>query len=169
MYYPFISSCERRTILKRRLRKGLRHLAMKATAGSVALLLYSFTTGLPGILFEYFFAGVHFTQILWVRAAYNCIKFMPGGICAWIDAKLKARMMGDSNHPFRRAMVAGLALSVYQIPIYVSFSVIVGVETRKITTMILFFLVNNQFFGGVYDYILTKVETIFNAKSKTPL
>ena len=132
----------------------MQRLLKKITADTLALAIFSFLTGIFGLLFERYVASLSLVQMAGIRLGYNFLKYVFAEVCAQIADSLRKRLMGNSNHPFRRALADGLALSAYQLPIYLGCALVAQAEVRQMATMTAFYLANNMAFGWLYGLIL---------------
>jgi hypothetical protein len=137
----------------------------KITADTLALIIFSVATGALGIMFERWVAGLSWVQMGGIRLAYNLLKYALGGICGRIADWLRKLLMGSSKHPFRSALADGLALSVYQIPLYVACALLAQASPKKVAVMVAFYSVNNLVLGWLYGAILNRVRTWFSVRN----
>ena len=137
-----------------------RRLMRKITADTLAMVLYLLATGIFGFLFERSVVGLLVWQMggIWILGLG---KYPLAELCAQLTGKLRILLMGNSRHPFRRALSAGLALSVYQVPLYVGSALCVRVSLSKVSAMAAFCLACNLIFGWLYGFILDWVRARF--------
>lgn len=136
----------------------MQRLLRKITADTLALAIFSLITGIIGLLFERLVADLSLAQMAGIRFSYNLLKYVFAEGCAQIADALRLRLMGNFGHPFRRALADGLALSGYQIPIYVACSFVMKADFRQITMVSGFYLANNMALGWLYGLILNLVR-----------
>jgi len=146
----------------------MQRLLRKITADTLALAVFSLLTGIFGLLFERLVVNLSLVQMAGIRFSYNLLKYLFAEGCAQIADALRARLMGNSKHPFRRALADGLALSGYQIPIYIACSLVVGAKIGQIAMVSSFYIINNLALGWLYGIILNWSEPGFPSDRRKP-
>ena len=136
----------------------------RITADTLALAIFSALTGAFGLLFERYVASLSLVQMAGIRLGYNILKYLFAEFCAQIADNLRTRLMGNSKHQFRRALADGLALSGYQLPLYIGCALVAQAETRQMAEMVAFYLANNMAFGWLYGLALNWVRTRFSVR-----
>ena len=142
----------------------MQRLLRKVTADTLALAIFSLLTGIFGLLFERYAVNLTLVQMAGIRFFYNLLKYLFAEGCAQIADALRAKLMGNSKHPFRRALADGLALSGYQIPIYLACCLVAGAKFGQVATVCVFYLFNNLALGWLYGMILNWVRTRFSVR-----
>lgn len=142
----------------------MQRLLRKITADTLALAVFSLLTGIFGLLFERLVVNLSLVQMAGIRFSYNLLKYLFAEGCAQIADALRAKLMGNSKHPFRRALADGLALSGYQIPIYITCSLVMGAKIGQIAMVSGFYVVNNLALGWLYGILLNWVRARFSVR-----
>jgi hypothetical protein len=129
-------------------------------ANSSALLLSSlpsiFTTAI-----EYSILGLTVQQIVVLRIAYNIPKYSLSLFLGMITDALRRRYLTSKSGSIRSWVVDGAALSLYQIPIYMTCALLLGVKPTKVAIICAWYLVSSLMFGRLFygfalDWIRSK-------------
>lgn len=142
----------------------MRRLLRKITVDTLALIVFSVFTGAFGLLFERYVASLSLVQIAGIRVGYNFLKYTFAEVCAQIADGLRIKLMGNSKHPFRRALADGLALSAYQLPIYLGCALVAQARPKQMAMMSAFYLMNNMALGWIYGIILNGIRAWFSVR-----
>lgn len=123
-------------------------------ADTIALVVYSVTTGVLSWLYEVSLLDYTASQWVGVRVLFNLLRYPGARLCGRLTDILRRRLGGESSHPIRRSVAASIALSVYQLPLYGLSAFIVRVPGRQIVTILAIYLAQNTLLGWWYSVIL---------------
>lgn len=115
-------------------------------ANSSALLSSSLPSVFTAVL-EYGILGISLEQLFVLRVAYNIPKFALSPISGMITDTLRRKFLSDKHGVIRKSVVDGVALSLYELPLYVSCAIILGARPLRVALVCLMCLSINLAFG----------------------
>jgi len=119
----------------------------------VATIIYGLLTFALTILYEKVMIGLEWDSWFGVRAIYIPIRYLLVFMLDYlIDyfRKILPKFIAD-----------GIALSLYQIPIYIFVSLVVGLNIKAIILASCIYVVDNFAFGWLYGYVLDRTRKFF--------
>lgn len=131
------------------------------SADTVALILFALCAGALTLLYEVVIAGLALGQWAGIRILYNALRFAGARICGKLTDKVRQHLLGTSRSRFRKAIADTIALSLYQLPIYVVSALIMGASIRQIAITSTIYLGDNVLLGWLYGVILDWVRRRF--------
>lgn len=118
-------------------------------ANSGALLFSSapsiFTVGL-----EFAILGLSAKQVLALRIAYNIPKYALSPVSGMITDFLRRKFVTKDSVLVCKVVIDGVALSLYQIPIYIPCALFIGADSLKVALMCLWYFVSSLLFGRFF-------------------
>lgn len=140
----------------------LRKAAELWIPNSSALILSSapsvFTVG-----FEYAILGLSAEQIFKFRVMYNIAKYTLSPLAGVITDRVRRRFPGGRSGFISKSVRDGLALSLYQIPLYTASATVFGVGLSQIAIMWAWFgmsdfLIGRFLYGAVLDWVRARFK-----------
>lgn len=138
--------------------KKLLGLLPTVAADTIALFLYSASGAVLTIVYEVFFLKLSGKQWAGIRVVFNVLRFIGARLCGKITDQVRARLQGDSKHPFRLAIAGAISLSLYQLPVYALSARVCGAEFGQIKKAVVVYFLDNLVFGWMYILILDWVR-----------
>ncbi len=147
-----------------------------------AMVIYGLVTAIITMFYEMGISSVEFYQWFWSRAIYLSIRALGAVILGQIVDYLREKIDNEKNclkilnffqffkkpkiiHYFLKGFSDGLALSLFQIPIYIFAAFVVGVGWQAIIINSLLYIVDNFALGWLFGFILDKTRQYFSRKS----
>ncbi len=144
-------------------RKNLKIPWVEIKINTVTMIIFGIITSALTIFYEVVLGGTNMRQWWEVRIIYNVIRFAGAYFLGCLIDWFRVRLNG---HWFRRALSDALALSVYQIPIYVGVALFVGVGIKIILRVSGLYILDNLFMGWLYGFILDKTRNYYHRRAK---
>lgn len=120
----------------------------------IATIIYSILTFALTIFYEKVLIGLNWGEWIGARGIYIFFRYLLVFILDYLIDYFRARLP--------KFLAEAVALSVYQIPIYATAALIMGVETRLILLAVLIYIADNLFLGWLYGYILDRTRKFFS-------
>jgi hypothetical protein len=122
----------------------------------LATIIYGIITFSLTILYEKVIVGLNWQEWMGVRLIYIPTRYTFLFLLDYLIDYFRSILP--------KALAEATALSLYQIPIYISAAIIMGVPKSLITTACLIYIADNLAFGWLYGYILNKTRKFFYSK-----
>jgi hypothetical protein len=121
-----------------------------------ATIIYGIITFSLTILYEKIIVGLNWQEWMGVRMIYIPIRYVFLFILDYLIDYFRSVLP--------KAFAEAMALSIYQIPIYIGAALIMGVSRSLIITVCLIYIADNLVFGWLYGYILNRTRKFFYNK-----
>jgi hypothetical protein len=131
-----------------------------AGVDTVAMVLFSVIGGVLTIGYEVGLLGLTGQQWLAIRLLYNPARFIGARLCGKLTNWIRFHLAAESPNWWQKAVSDTIAVSVYQIPIYVLSALIAQVEPGIIGIAVLMYLLENICIGWLYGVILDWVRKL---------
>lgn len=129
----------------------------------VAMVLYNLIAGFLTLVYEIWLGGATGEQWIWVRIIYTAIRLTGAFLLGYLIDFCR-RYIWQKRKLIFKALADALALSLYQIPIYIFSAWISGVLWHSILITSSLYIVDNLLLGWLYGYILDKVRKYYHLK-----
>lgn len=123
-------------------------------ADTIALIIYSLTTGVLSWIYEVSLFNYTAGQWLGVRLLFNGLRYPGARLCGKLTDQVRKKLGGESSHPIRRSIASSISLSLYQLPIYGASALIMGVPLKQVVTIMAIYGAQNILLGWWYSLIL---------------
>ncbi len=98
--------------------------------------------------------GLTLRQWFGIRILYAALRFAGARLCGKLTDSIRERLLGTSRQRFRKALADAIALSLYQIPLYIVSALVMGARFRQVAITSSIYLVENALLGWLYGVIL---------------
>lgn len=123
----------------------------------VATIIYGLITFALTIFYEKYLLGLNWGEWIGARGIYI--------VCRYIFLFVLDYLIDFFRQHLPKVFADAIALSSYQIPIYASAALIMGIKYKLILLAIGIYLADNLAFGWLYGYILDKIRQFFNQQA----
>ncbi len=134
-----------------------KNLWQRSRDNIVASIIYGMITAFLTIFYEIFIADLGFMEYGFTKLIY-----LP---CRYIIFTFVLDYLMDYFRSMMPKLIADpIALSIYQIPIYIIAAMIMGVSNHTIALIAAIYIADNFAFGWLYGYILDRTRKFFYNK-----
>lgn len=125
---------------------------------AVPLIIFSIPAALPTLCYEFLLSGLAIERMGLVRIIYGAIRLLGAPYCnRWTDAA-RIRLSGMSRSRFCGALADAVALSTYQVPLYIAVALPLGAAPRQVVFACGLAVIGDFCFGWFYRWMRNRVR-----------
>ena len=119
-----------------------------------ALVLFGIVMGITTVIYEIWLVSMTTRQWVLIRILYNILRFVGARLCGKITDRTRCYILKGSKSKFKKGLADGIALSFYQMPIYIFSALVAGAGAKQIAIVVSLYVLDNLVSGWLYGLIL---------------